>query len=126
MRSLVLGLMLCLSSVHAQEANPRTPKEQYEALLKEYEAADEAWNKRFDAGAGDEAKVDWVARSRDWPGWSFAPRFLKVAEVNPDDPVAIDSLIWVISRAMNVGVGDRRLYPHYRRALELLARGDHL
>jgi thiol-disulfide isomerase/thioredoxin len=93
-------------------------------LLKEYQAADDAWNKRYTAGVDNAALVDWEGQYRDWPGWAFAPRFLELAEASPDDPVALDALVWVVNRSLNVGVGDRELYLHHRRAVELLARGD--
>lgn len=125
MRTFVLVTLIVLP-LQAEESKSSTPKERYEALLKEYEAADEAWGKRFDPAPGEESKVDWVARSREWPGWSFTPRFLAVAEENPQDPVANEALAWVTGRALNVGVKDARFYPHYRRALELLSQGGRL
>jgi thiol-disulfide isomerase/thioredoxin len=118
MRIAVIGLLLCM----APPADPQTTRQKYDALLKEYEAADAAWNRRFD----DAAEVDWEARFRDWPGWSFARRFVELAESDPDDPAATDALLWVVARSLNVGVGDRELYPLHERALTLLARGDRL
>ncbi|MHC5539462.1 TlpA family protein disulfide reductase [Singulisphaera rosea] len=125
MRMFVLVTLIALP-LSPEDAQSPTPKERYAALLEEYEAAGEAWGNRFDAAPGEESKVDWVARSREWPGWSFAPRFLAIAEENPQDPVAIDALVWVTGLAQNVGANDRRFYPQYRRALELLSQGDRL
>ena len=117
MRHVLCGLLICVPTL-AQEAETPSTKKRYEALLKEYNAAEEAWLKRLDAGTD-------AAGPRDWPGSSFAPRFLELAEAEPDDAAATDALLWVVNRAMNVGVGDGRLYPHYCRAIGLLARGLH-
>jgi hypothetical protein len=50
---------------------PATPADQYRALLQEYRQ---------------------VRRPED-----FAPKFLQLARENPEDPVAIDALVWVVS-----------------------------
>jgi hypothetical protein len=118
MRHLLCGLLICTPTLAQDPKTPAT-KERYEALIREYDAAEEAWLKRSDGGG------DTVAR-RAWPGSSFAPRFLELAEAAPDDPAATDALLWVANRAMNVGAGDERLYPHYCRAIKLLAQGRHL
>jgi thiol-disulfide isomerase/thioredoxin len=118
MRHLLCGLLICTPTLAQDPKTPAT-KERYEALIREYDAAEEAWLKRLDGGG------DTVAR-RAWPGSSFAPRFLELAEAAPDDPAATDALLWVANRAMNVGAGDERLYPHYCRAIKLLAQGRHL
>jgi thiol-disulfide isomerase/thioredoxin len=43
----------------------------------------------------DPGRVDPVKRHQNWPGWSFAPRFLTLATDYPDDPAAVDALLWV-------------------------------
>jgi thiol-disulfide isomerase/thioredoxin len=126
MRSLMIGLLFCAPLLPAQETKPQTPKERYEALLKEFKEAEEAWNKRYNVDTGRDAKVDWEARYRDWPGWSFPPRFLRLAEENPKDAVAIEALLQIVVE-LRQGVSENaaRLLPHYARAVELLAR-DHV
>ncbi len=118
MQILVVVVMLFFSIVPAYSEST-TPKEHYEGLLKDYEVAERSWNEKYRLEGTPEANVDWAARYRDWPGWSFAPRFVELAEANPDDPTAVDSLLWVVNRALNVGVEDQALVPHYSRALEL-------
>jgi thiol-disulfide isomerase/thioredoxin len=66
-----------------------------------------------------------VRRHQEWPAWSFAPRFLKLAEDHPEDPGAVDAMLWVVGLDQNVGENDQTLLPLYGRALEILAR-DHL
>jgi thiol-disulfide isomerase/thioredoxin len=67
-----------------------------------------------------------VARHREWPGWEFAPRFVALAEKEPDDPASVDALFWVVDRARNVNVGIGRLATHHQRAVEMLARSRRL
>jgi thiol-disulfide isomerase/thioredoxin len=117
MRKIALGFLLCISSISARAANPQTLKEQYQALVKEFDATVEAWEKR-----ADETKQD----TEPWPAHAFIPRFLKLAEANPAEPGATDALLWVVNKAMNIPIGGRDFYPHYRHALELLTRGGQL
>jgi thiol-disulfide isomerase/thioredoxin len=86
-------------------------------LLKEYDAAIKAWEER-----ADETKQD----TEPWPARAFIPRFVKLAEANPSEPGATEALLWVVNKAMNIYVGGRDFYPHYRHALELLTRGGQL
>jgi thiol-disulfide isomerase/thioredoxin len=125
MQSMITGLMLLCLASQASSAIP-TPKEQYQALLKEYEAADLQWNKDYDVNVRPPAKVDLEAWYRANPLWSFVPRFIKLAETNPDDPAAIDALIWVTDLAMQRVVWVQELFPLYNRAADLLAEHDRI
>jgi hypothetical protein len=111
MKKIVLGILLCVPSVSPHASNSQTLKEQYEALLKEYEASVEAWQKKV-----DDAKENNEPR---WPALAFVPRFLKLAEGNLREPGATDALFWVVDKATNIQVGGRDFYPYYRQALEL-------
>jgi len=89
-----LSLMLILSHVvtaNASQDNAQTPVAQYQKLLDEYDGG---------------AKAP-----------ELAARFLELAEQNASDPVAIDALVWVLTKL--------RSRPEATRALELLER-DHL
>jgi peroxiredoxin len=126
MRSAILAWVVLMPTLAArsegEEQKPPTPREQYEALLKEYTTASDAWSKIYEDGPG---KGDAVRRHQEWPAWSFAPRFFKLAEDHPEDPAAVDAVLWVIGLDQNVGENDQSLLPLYGRALEILAR-DHL
>src|SRR5262249_36266620 len=128
MRSVVIGLLLGVpsASAAAQDARPAATRERYEALVKEYQAAEDAWGERYDAVRIDSPVSEQVVRHREWPGWDFAPRFVALAEADPDDPAAADALFWVIDRARKVGLGIGRLTPHHRRAVEMQVRGGRL
>jgi thiol-disulfide isomerase/thioredoxin len=125
MNSLVTGLLL-LCATSQTSAGAATPKEQYEALLKEYAAADLQWNKEYDVDVRPPAKVDWEARYRACPIWSFVPRFIKLAETNPDDPATVDALIWVTDLAAQRVVIVQELLPLYGRAVDLLLERDRI
>jgi peroxiredoxin len=123
MHNIVITLLLCIGSPATQGAGSQTPRQQYDALIKEYEAEEMAWNARYGAGQLNDPQAQIIARYRDWPGWSFAARFLEIADANPDDPAAGDALIWIVNLAPSVGVGDRQLVPTLGRAFHLLSRG---
>lgn len=90
----VLSLMLVpsiVASANASQKETSAPAARYQKLLDEYEEG---------------AKAS-----------ELAGRFLELAEQHPTDPVAVDSLVWVLTKL--------RLRPEAARALELLER-DHL
>ena len=120
MRSAIVGLLILVPSLAAAQEPNLTPRQQYEALVKEYESASGIWSKIYNEGPGH---GELVKRHQEWPGWSFAPRFFKLAEDHPKDPVAVDSSLWVVGLGQNVNENDQSLLPLYGRALEILARG---
>ena len=119
----------CLPSLIAQETESQTPKAKFEALLKEHEAAGKAWSEQYDRFNVSETRASAIELQRRylaWPGWTFAPRFLELAEGDPEDPAAVDALLQVVVEiGRPVSPNDKDLLPHYGRALELLIR-DHL
>ena len=66
MNSSVTALLLLCATSQAS-AGAATPKEQYQALRKEYEAADRQWNKTYNVNVRPPAKVDWETRYRAKP-----------------------------------------------------------
>jgi thiol-disulfide isomerase/thioredoxin len=86
----ILAVLLALQSpaTVGQEA-AETPRQRYDALVKEYAAAVEVWSKNYDQAS---QKPDPIKRHLDWPAWSFTPRFFKLAEDHPGDPAAVDAL----------------------------------
>jgi hypothetical protein len=122
MRSVILGLIVLVPSLAAGQESKQTPRQRYEALVDEYESAIDAFSKAYNADTG---RVDPVKRHQNWPGWSFAPRFLKLATDHPEDPAAVDALLWVGRLGEAVNENNPSLLPLYGRALDILAR-DHL
>jgi hypothetical protein len=126
MTCLMIGLLFpaCLAQTPEQPA--RALKQRYDALVREYEAADLAWTQRDGTGQLTDPQAQLIARYKDWPAWSFAPRFVQLAEEGGQDPAASDALTWVAGRAPQVGTGDAGLAPAFRRAFELLSWGSRL
>ena len=85
---LVLGVSGVAARDEAQD-KPATPAGQYQALLKEYQAASQDIFSRAKTEEERHKMLGNVAR--------FSLRFLEFAEKNPKDPVALDALVHVIN-----------------------------
>jgi hypothetical protein len=127
MRGVILGMIALVPSLSAGQEPGRTAKEEYEALAAEFKAAMDGWQRGFNLEDDRNApEVYKEARYGDWPGWAFASRFVRLAELHPREPAAMDALSQVVAELGNsVGENDILMAPHYERALELLVR-DHL
>lgn len=92
---LVVGLLFFTTSlVVGDQPRSLTPREQYEALLKDYERASATWKQ---SGRGLKlADPAWREHHAAWPKWSFGPRFLQFAEANPTEPEAVDALLQIV------------------------------
>jgi hypothetical protein len=120
----VLALLLAVPALADQDQRkdePATPAEQYRALLKEYQDAQEAFQKAYQEAKTD-AERETAFHDKSPQPQKFAPKFLELAEKNPKDPVAVDALIWVATNHMR-GTGGKD--SPLARALALLAR-DHI
>ena len=127
MRGILLGLALTALVPlpgRAEEVDrpAETSAEQFAALQRSHDEAEKAWAERFQEKPETDEQA---ARYRDWPGWSFAPRYLALAEDHPEDPVAFEALARIIRFGDNVSELDRALLPIYERATAQLLR-DHL
>jgi hypothetical protein len=102
------------------QGKPATPKEQYKALLKEYQNASSG------GAPSDEERMKLIGRVYKRRN-TLAQKFVELAEKNPKDPIALDALIqavWQVNTtpwpAEVVGPDSARV-----RAFELLQR-DHI
>ncbi len=90
--TMILVFLLGLSVAPAGDEGrdkPPTPAEQYQALLKEFHDAAHAHFKAMT----DEERKDALARADKLP-----LRLLELAEKNPNDPIALDALVQVITQ----------------------------
>jgi tetratricopeptide (TPR) repeat protein len=94
---------------------PKSAAEKYQATVKEYEDADKKFMDDYQAAKTDEER-EKAFKNRPAAA-AFAKKFLAVAEEAPKDPVAVDALTWVMTRAGYTAEG--------LQALEMLAR-DHV
>jgi hypothetical protein len=93
---------------------PATPAEEYQALVKEAQKAEQEFFK-----AMKEAPEEDRARVRKEKAPNFGPRFLALAEKYSSDPVAVDALVWVVNDRFSHAVGRDSLLA---KALDLLLR----
>jgi thiol-disulfide isomerase/thioredoxin len=94
---LVMMLILVLSG-SVQEPEPRTARERYELLSRQYEAAKKDLAKASEEVHGDvSSDRQKMIQDRSSQVSAFADRFLKLAEEHPDDPIAFDTLVTVVN-----------------------------
>ncbi len=116
MPTCVIALSMMSALFFTQGAVTETPRERYQALVKEYDTELMAWEARYGAGAFKDPEALLEARYRDWPGWLYAGRFLELAQAHLEDPAAIDALLWITNLSFAVGVSDQLLVVPYTRA----------
>jgi thiol-disulfide isomerase/thioredoxin len=102
---------LSLAAVRAQDkgaAPAPQGAETFEAVNKEFMDAYRAWSKEYRA-AWEEAKKNGKDEpfhfDKPRPGAKFAPRFLAIAERNPERPDAIDALYFTLVTSRAPGIG---------------------
>src|SRR5262245_46098419 len=119
--TLALGLVLPAAAADHGPEMAMPPAEQYQALLKEYQKAQDDFSKAY-AAARTAAEREQVKSEKYRPASKFAPRFLELAEKHPQDSIAVTALVWVVDRTANLaGENDGPT----RRAMALLLR-DHV
>lgn len=118
----ILALLLGLSAAAGDERPARTPTpaEQYQAFLKEFTAAARTlWT------ADDDAEKKKAAANV----YRLTPRVLELVEKNPNDPIALDVLVQVITQEL--WLENNTTHPGYgknspeARAIAILLR-DHV
>src|SRR5260370_35940418 len=101
MIEMLISALLLLGPVAAPAAQapantgnqPSTPAEEYQALVKQYEAAREEFSNAYQQ-AKTEAEREKVSAKYPQPG-TYAPRFLALAGKNPKNQAAIDARVWM-------------------------------
>ena len=109
MQGLLIGF---LAAAAALGANGGSPRGRYEALVKEFDAAEGAAYEAFRKAADEPEKLK-SALQRPRPD-DFAPRFFELADGHPDDPAAFDALVWVVNKCV--------FGPQAEKALARIAR----
>jgi thiol-disulfide isomerase/thioredoxin len=89
-----------------------------ETLVNQYDAAVKAhyespWPKEMNV-------AEQISAYEAWPGWEFIPRFLKLAEAQPDDEAAYRSCQWIIDRMSNVGNVEKTMFEADEAAWNIL------
>jgi hypothetical protein len=113
----VLVLVLALPALRAEDKSKdkaASPKDQYAALVKEFDSAQQAFYKAYSEAKTDAERQKAVQEKYPQPD-KFAAKFMELAQQHPKDPVAIDALVWVATRTGGSS---------QKSAMEVLAR-DH-
>jgi hypothetical protein len=79
-----------------ESAKPGTPAAEYQALVKEYSEAQQAFFKEYQE-AKDEDKPKLLQDKYYKLAETYGSKFLELAEKNPKDPAAVDALVWVVN-----------------------------
>jgi hypothetical protein len=82
----------------AKIEKPATPAEQYRALAKEAQDAQQEFMKAYRAAKTQEARNKMFQEKYPQPA-KYAGRMVALADKNPTDPAAVDALVWVMSNA---------------------------
>jgi hypothetical protein len=97
----LLALLLLLSALRAEDDKdqpknkPSTPAAEYQALAKEYELAQEKFDKALQEAKTINARQKVLKEKRPKPE-QLVGKFLALAKQSPKDPVAFDALSWIV------------------------------
>jgi hypothetical protein len=111
-------LLLCgavLIAADPPKAAEKSPAEQYQALLKQYNDANQEFSKLYQEAKTDEAREKVFREKYPQPD-RYAGDFMALAAKYPKDPAAVDALVWVATRTRGQPAHD---------ALAILAK-DHV
>jgi hypothetical protein len=117
MRRIVAGVVVLLLAwpVLADDDKPndkskrpakQTPAQQYQALVEEFDDAQQAFLKYYEEAKTQEERLKVQKEKRPQPD-KFAPRFIELAEKNAKDPVALDALVWVLTNTSASGPANK-------------------
>ena len=96
-----------------QTLDLKTPRGRFEALLAECKKASRAFQEEYKTARTDEER-NKIKREKAWQPRPYLARFLAIAESAPNDPAAVDSLLWVVQFGSNG--------PEFARAIDQLAQ----
>ena len=99
--------------------------EQYRTLVRHYDEA-RAAHRKLGEKARTQAEAEAAYKDHPAPEGEFTPRFFALAKRYPNDPIAVDALVWVVERSMtHAGRPDGPMARMTGRAMTILAH-DHL
>jgi len=89
----------CLDEKKDKE-KPQSPRQQYEAVVKEYRQALQLYVKAKQAAKTEEERSKVIKEKNPQYG-KYASQMLEIADRNPKDPVAVDACVWVVLKGMH-------------------------
>lgn len=103
----------------SQTAAAADRQAEVQKLIDEYEAVQ---TKFFEKEFPDKPTAEeTIRRYNEFPGWDYLPRFLKLAEAQPDDEAAYRCCEWIFDRTRNVGNEDKAIFDIEQKAWDILA-----
>jgi RNA polymerase sigma factor (sigma-70 family) len=96
-----------------QTVDVKTPRGRYEALLAECHKASQAFREEYEKAKSDEDRRK-ISSEKSWQPRRYLGRFLAIAESAPNDPAAVDALLWVVQFGSNG--------PEFTRAIDQLVQ----
>jgi hypothetical protein len=105
---LAVGPLVLVTLMGAQ-GSPRqsAPPDRYDALLREYQDAQQAYGKAYAAAQSDSERQQVKAHKPD-PA-AFVRKFLDLARDKPGEPGSFDALVWVLTHGPHGPLGDEAL-----------------
>lgn len=106
-----LAVLLVGPALRAGDDPPgkgETPRQRYEALFQEQQKAMQGFMQEYQKAKTQEERNTLFQSKYPDPA-KFAGRFFAIAESAPDDPAAVDALIWVAQNASNSPEADKAL-----------------
>jgi hypothetical protein len=104
---LSMGLFAAQPKNNSPQVKPATPSERLQALEREYEDAQQEFSRLYQEAKTD-AEREKVSAKYPQPE-NYSGRFLVLAETNPKDPVAVDALVWIVTRGRSGSEFDKAL-----------------
>src|SRR5438105_3764854 len=116
----LLVLAFAVAALGADEkikGKPATAAEQYQALLKAHQDAMQAYSDALGKAKTYEERLK-VFEEVYPKGEKLAPQFLELAQRHPQDPVALDALLWIVTNTVRSPADN----PARARAVAILIR----
>ncbi len=85
---------------------PLSPAQQFSKLVLEQRAAMNAFMAKYREAKTNEERQQLMRESYPQPA-TYAAQFLQLAEQNPDDPIAVQALGWILSNASGTPEGEK-------------------
>jgi hypothetical protein len=86
----------------AKAGAQQTPKEQFQAVLDEYQKAQQTFSQAYSKAQTDTERSKIVDELYPKPA-EYSARFLAIAEAAPDDPAAAEALVWCVQLGSGSG-----------------------
>jgi hypothetical protein len=103
--AIALGALAVTLAATAARAQDEAPQAQFAAIVAEYDKAQQEFGKLYFAAKTDEERQKLFTDKYPKPD-GFAARLVALAAKFPKDPVAVDSLVWVLQNRHDAAAND--------------------